>query len=164
MYRWWIMLFFLACTAAAVERESSTHPFTLTGNFIQGGLVVGRTVPGTQVFQDGQALRVSGNGEFLLGFTRDAPATSQLKLRLPGGELIEQTLQVATREYRIQRIDGLPPGKVTPRSAEDLARIRRDTAAVKKARARDDDRQDFLPGFDWPVTGPILRSPVRRSC
>ena len=155
MYRWWIMFFFLACNAAAIERESSTRPFTLSGNFVQGGLVVGRTVPGTQVFQDGQALRVSGNGEFLLGFTRDAPATSQLKLQLPGGELIEQTLQVATREYRIQRIDGLPPGKVTPRSAEDLARIRRDTAAVKKARARDDDRQDFLPGFDWPVTGPI---------
>lgn len=155
MYRWWIMLFFVACTSAAVARESSTRPYELSGNFVQGGLVVGRTQPGTRVFQDGQALRVSGNGEFLLGFTRDAPATSQLKLQLPGGEAVEQTLQVATRDYRIQRIDGLPPGKVTPRSAEDLAHIRRDSAAVKEARARDDDRLDFLPGFDWPVLGPI---------
>jgi murein DD-endopeptidase MepM/ murein hydrolase activator NlpD len=118
-------------------------------------MAVGKTLPGSTVHQDGQPVRVSAEGDFLLGFTRDAPATSTIRLELPTGEVIEETLQVASRDYRIQRIDGLPQRKVTPRTPEDLARIRRDAADAKKARARDDDRQDFLGGFDWPVVGPI---------
>jgi len=140
----------LSAVAGAAER-----PYTLSGELVQGGLVYGKAPPGSQVSQDGQALRVSDQGDFLLGFTRDAPATSQLRIERPDGKVEERSLQVAAREYRVQRIDGLPKSKVTPRSPEDLARIRRDAVAVGKARKRDDDRQDFLGGFVWPVTGPI---------
>jgi murein DD-endopeptidase MepM/ murein hydrolase activator NlpD len=129
--------------------------YTLKGELIQGGLVYGKAPPGSEVSQDGQPVRVSDDGDFLLGFTRDAPATSQLRIELPGGQVEERSLDVAAREYRIQRIDGLPKRKVTPRSPEDLARIRRDAVLVGKARARDDNRQDFLGGFVWPVIGPI---------
>jgi murein DD-endopeptidase MepM/ murein hydrolase activator NlpD len=107
------------------------------------------------VLQDGQSIRVGAAGDFVLGFTRDAPANSTLEVRLPDGREIDRTLAVRQREYRIQRIDGLPDAKVTPRSPEDLARIRKDAAAVGKARRRDDDRLDFLTGFDWPTIGPI---------
>lgn len=131
------------------------QPYELSGKLVQGGLVYGKTLPGSKVFQDGQALRVSAQGDFLLGFTRDAPPTSQLRVELPDGKAAEQTLEVARRDYQIQRIDGLPPGKVTPRSAQDLARIKRDNQLVGEARARDDDRLDFLGGFTWPLIGPI---------
>ncbi|MCB1790320.1 MAG: M23 family metallopeptidase [Gammaproteobacteria bacterium] len=127
----------------------------LDGDAIQGGLIVGHTLPGSKVSQDGQRLRVSAAGDFLLGFTRDAPATSALEIELPDGQRLEQTLQVEPREYQVQRIDGLPKSKVSPYKPEDLARIRKDVADAKKARARDDDRQDFLGGFAWPVLGPI---------
>jgi len=140
---------------AGALQAGAEAPYTLSGQFVQGGLVFGKAPPGSRVAQDGQVVRVSAQGEFLLGFTRDAPSTSKLRIELPEGPVIEKTLDVAAREYQIQRIDGLPPGKVTPRSAEDLARIRRDTAAVNAARAHDDDRQDFLGGFVWPVIGPI---------
>jgi murein DD-endopeptidase MepM/ murein hydrolase activator NlpD len=129
--------------------------YRLSGEVVQGGMVFGSTVPGSRVYQDGQALRVSAQGDFLLGFTRNAPASSSLRIELPSGEVIERSLNVAKREYRIQRIDGLPKSKVSPRKPEDLARIRRDVVEAKKARARDDDRQDFLDGFEWPVLGPI---------
>ena len=118
-------------------------------------MMVGSTTPGSRVYQDGQRVRVSGEGDFLLGFTRDAPATSALRIELPDGREVRRSLDVATREYQIQRIDGLPKAKVTPRRPEDLARIRRDITQAKQARDRDDDRQDFLAGFEWPVTGPI---------
>ncbi len=134
---------------------AANQPYRLDGKFVQGGLVVGKTLPGSRVFQDDQALRVSAAGDFLLGFTRDAPPESKIRVELPTGEVMEETLTVEARDYRIQRIDGLPDRKVRPRSAEDLAHIRRDVGAVRKARARDHDRQDFLVGFDWPVTGPI---------
>ena len=70
-------------------------------------------------------------------------------------EKIVKKLQVEQREYNIQRIDGLPPSKVTPMGEEVLRRIREETALVKNARKRDDSRLDFLEGFDWPLTGPI---------
>ena len=127
----------------------------LTGEAIQGGLIVGKTLPDSSVTQDGQAVRVSAHGDFLLGFTRDAPPTSNVTVNLPDGSELRRELKVERRDYAIQRIDGLPKAKVTPRKPEDLERIRRDVADVKKARARDDDRQDFLEGFDWPVLGRI---------
>jgi murein DD-endopeptidase MepM/ murein hydrolase activator NlpD len=128
---------------------------SLQGNFTQGGMVTGFSEPGAQVWQDGEPVRVSGAGVFLIGFGRDAPPTSELKIRYPDGREEQRTLQVAARDFRIQRIDGLPERKVTPRSAADLKRIREDALAVGKARQRDDPREDFLVGFMWPVQGPI---------
>lgn len=150
-----ILFSLLWCVAWGVVQAADGPAYRLSGTLIQGGLVQGRVAPGARVSQDGQAVRVSTQGEFLLGFGRDAPPSSQLRVELPDGQVVEERLQVAAREYRIQRIDGLPQGKVTPRSSEDLARIRRDAVAVNKARARDDDRQDFRGGFVWPLLGPI---------
>ncbi len=152
LLRW---IFCIALVASVSLAVAGSGEVTLDGKAVQGGLMFGSALPGSKVKQDGKALRVSSAGNFLLGFTRDAPASSNLEVILPDGRVHKQTLQVAARDYRIQRIDGLPPGKVTPRKPEDLARIRRDAADVGKARARDDDRQDFLGGFNWPVHGPI---------
>jgi murein DD-endopeptidase MepM/ murein hydrolase activator NlpD len=126
----------------------------LEGSVTQGGLVVGRTVPGAVVTVDGVAVRVSDEGVFLVGFGRDAGERTRLVVELPGCDRQERVLEVARRDYRIQRIDGLPDRKVSPR-AEDLERIRRDAALVRAARARDDARTDFLTGFVWPTLGPI---------
>lgn len=146
-----VLLHFPQVFAADLPAED----YALDGKLVQGGMAVGRTEPGSKVIQDGQAVRVSDAGVFLLGFTRDAPETSTLEIRQPDGDVIKETLSVARRDYKIQRIDGLPKGKVTPRKPEDLKRIREDVVAVKRARKRDDDRQDFLGGFAWPLQGPI---------
>lgn len=150
-----VLLWMFSGHLLAAETTISGENYRLSGQAVQGGMMVGSTSPGGRVFQDGQAVRVSAQGDFLLGFTRDAPADSMLNIKLPSGKVIKRSLKVATREYQIQRIDGLPKAKVTPRKPEDLARIRRDIAEAKKARSRDDDRQDFLTGFEWPVQGPI---------
>jgi len=126
----------------------------LDGPMTQGGLLVGHARPGSEVLHDGETVRVSPNGVFLIGFGRDASAASELKLTLPGGEIINHPLKVAPRQYKIQRIDGLPPRKVTPKP-EDLERIRADVAAAKAARKRDDARTDFLTGFQWPAQARI---------
>ncbi len=126
-----------------------------TGAFVQGGLVRGLVQPGATVKVDGKPVRVSEAGVFLVGFGRDAPAESRVQIRYPDGRTTEQVLRVAPREYRVQRIDGLPERKVTPRSKEDLARIREEAALSRAARRRDDPRTDFLVDFIWPVTGPI---------
>lgn len=150
-----ICLLCLSVVPVFASADIEDEGYRLSGKAIQGGMMVGSTTPGSRVYHDGQRVRVSGEGDFLLGFTRDAPATSALRIELPDGREVRRSLDVATREYQIQRIDGLPKAKVTPRKPEDLARIRRDIKEAKQARARDDDRQDFLAGFEWPVTGPI---------
>ena len=70
------------------------------------------------------------------------------------GRIERRVIEVAPREYRIQRIDGLPREKVTPPEAV-LARIREEGARVAAARANDDPRTDFRDGFVWPLTGRI---------
>ena len=96
----------------------------LDGPRTQGGLLRGRVPPGSTVEYEGDAVRVSADGWFLVGFGRDARAEAELVVVFPDGRRERQVLGVEPREYDIQRIDGLPPRKVTPRSEEDLARIR----------------------------------------
>lgn len=126
----------------------------LDGKLTQGALVIGRTDPGTKVKVDGESVRVSDDGVFLLGFGRDAPPKAQLEAIFPDGSSVRRDLKVAKRKYRVQRIDGLPPSKVSP-SEKDMVRIRKEYAQVRQARARNDPRADFLTGFTWPLTGPI---------
>lgn len=126
----------------------------LEGEPKQGALMIGRTEPGTIVKFNGDGVRVSKEGVFLLGFGRDAPEKARLDAQFPDGSTVRRELLVAQRAYDIQRIDGLPPRKVTP-SEEDMVRIREEYALVRKARNRDDARQDFLGGFRWPAKGRI---------
>ena len=127
---------------------------SLSGSFVQGGLVTGKSPPGTRVMVDGEPVRVSEEGYFLVGFDRDHAATSLVKAVFADGSIESRTLQVKKRDYDIQRIDGLPKRKVTPEKI-DYARIRKEAEAIKLARRRDDQRTDFLSGWIWPVEGPI---------
>jgi murein DD-endopeptidase MepM/ murein hydrolase activator NlpD len=127
---------------------------SLDGRQMRGGLMTGRTLPGTRVEQDGKAVRVSPDGLFLIAFGRDYPLETRLKLVYPDGRVEQRTLALADREYQIQRIDGLPDRKVTPQQ-RDLERIRKESAMIGKARLRDDPRVDFLSGWIWPATGSI---------
>lgn len=144
----WIFLWLLGSAWA------SGPAVDLEGPLRQGDLVKGRVEPGAQVFFDGHQVRVSKEGLFLIGFGRDAKPSSTLKVIFPDGTQETRKLKVAQRQYQIQRIEGLPSRKVTPR-AKDLARIRKEAAMVGKARERDDPRTDFLGGFVWPVQGEI---------
>jgi murein DD-endopeptidase MepM/ murein hydrolase activator NlpD len=133
---------------------SQAAPAVLKGRLIQGGMVIGETDPGNQVFYDGESIRVSPEGYFLLGFARDDALAHTLEVKRGGRRLERRTLVIEKRAYEIQRIDGLPPAKVTP-PEEEWERIKRETAMVKQARRLDDPRTDFLHGFIWPAQGVI---------
>jgi len=143
----------LFCLAAGTSQTMAD--VQLTGDFEQGSLVYGKVTPGALVTQDGRPVRISKEGDFLIGFNRDAAPSSVLEITLPGGEKLHRALQVKTRKYAIERIDGLAPAKVTPIKPEVLARIRAETKAAKQARTLDDPRTDFLAGFNWPLIGPV---------
>lgn len=152
----WLLLILLSSVGNMVfaDRQSVQSRFgaTFEGTFSQGGLVVGTTRPGATVMLDNQNVRVSQDGIFLLGFGRDAKSEWQLSITYPDGKNFDNPLNVSSRKYDIQYIDGLPSRMVNP-SAEDLKRIRADTKLVVNARRTDDARTNFLEGFDWPLVG-----------
>lgn len=140
--------------AAWLSAEALAGSLELEGTLTQGGLVIGITDPGARVSIDGSNVRVSSDGQFLIGFGRDAKPDALLRIRHPGGEVTEKNLKVAKRQYKVQRINGLAPRQVTPKP-EDLKRIRNDNAQIAKARRHDRDQTDFSSGFGWPAVGPI---------
>lgn len=124
------------------------------GVFAQGGIVFGQTEPGTELVLDDLPVRVDGDGAFVFGFHRDAPATSTLVVTRPDGTVQRRTLEIEAREFAVQRIDGLPENMVSP-PQEVMDRILRDIAEVKAARATERPDSDFRSGFVWPATGRI---------
>ncbi len=140
----WILL--TATPAAALE---------LNGPLTQGALIIGTADPGMKVSFDGRALRVDPeNGTFVFGIGRDHEAEATLTLTHADGRVETRTLAIVTRQWQIERIDGLPPRKVTPSEA-DLQRIRREGALINAARARDTESTIFIDGFVLPTPGRI---------
>lgn len=142
----------LVCIAAAVKLQAS--PMTLQGSLQQGSLLLGTVEMGSTAFYRDQVLPVTASGQFLLGLGRDAPSSIELRIVDAEGLQTVQKFAVAKREYRIQRVNGVPAKTVNPPAA-DLARIRNDSALVKSARREITAREDFLDGFQIPLDGPI---------
>ncbi len=120
----------------------------------QGGLAVGRVPPGATVSLDGGAAAATEDGTLLVAVGRDFPGQAELQITLADGTRYSESVPVQDREFKIQRIDGLPAKQVTP-PKEVLARIRREQAKVGKARATNRHQADFSGGFVWPLEGPI---------
>ncbi len=126
----------------------------LEGDFLQGGLIFGQAAPGAEVTLDGRRVRVTAAGRFIFGFGRDAPPGAVLEVVWLDSRVELRHLAVAKRDYKMQRIDGLPPKMVTPPEAV-LARIRAENGRIAEARAVDRAEPLFESGFVWPVVGPI---------
>jgi len=143
-----------AIFSAATGLRAECLPFS--GALEQGGFIWGRVNPGSTVTLGGQALDVLADGTTFAGFGREAPATMERVVNGPAQ--CRETLQIARREYRIQRVEGVPQKTVTP-PPEELERIRREAALVADARAPSLQRPDLLAsalaGFVWPARGPI---------
>lgn len=127
----------------------------LEGAFSQGGLVFGTTEPRARVELNGKPVRVSPDGLFLLGFGREADARAELRVAFANGTETLRRLDIAQRNYKIQRIDGLPPAKVTPKKPEVLERIKRERALIGAVRRNDGNEALFASGFLRPVEGRI---------
>ena len=145
-----LMVLPLLGAASALQADC----IALDGDLQEGGLAWGQVDPGTEVRLDGEALDVLPEGWFLMGFHRDAPSTQVLDV----GENCRVEIAISGREYRIQRVEGVPQRTVTP-PPEQLERIRRERALVRAAKAQRIERSDWLDqvrgAFRWPLTGPI---------
>ncbi|MCF6263180.1 MAG: M23 family metallopeptidase [Xanthomonadales bacterium] len=125
----------------------------LQGKVQPGAVLFGQAKAGSQVLLNDKAVPIAANGRFVIGFGRDAKGTFKLEeIHLQGRS--SQLIELQPREYKLEKIDGLPPSKVSPQKPEVLARIKREGAQVAAARTRRDaERLDYSDGFIWPVKG-----------
>jgi murein DD-endopeptidase MepM/ murein hydrolase activator NlpD len=144
-----IALFGFIVTNSVAASESPTF----IGSFQQGGLVLGQLAKAETVSYNGKLLKLNNKRQFLLGFGRNQPATAEIIIHQQSGDK-NIVLNIAARNYAIQKIEGVPQKTVTP-SKKDLDRIKQDIAIVRKARTLISGEDDFSAGFIQPAVGPI---------
>lgn len=148
------VLVLLMALAAPAKAQDIDGAEILTGNAVEGGLIIARTDPANQIMLDDSAVEIGENGIFVIGFHRDSDAPVTLRIIAADGRVKTSLLSPRQRDYNIQRIDGLKSTMVTP-PATVLARIKSDGDAVRAARQRQAPLGDFWRGFDWPALGRI---------
>ncbi len=128
---------------------------SLEGELIQGGMVTGQVPSGTSLSIDGKQIMITDNGYFAFGFGRDAAKTSELIIlsKTTPDEIVQ--LKIKQRDYKIQRINGLPSDKVNPRTEQQRAKIKADGILVKQARNARSLKANFRQPFIWPAAGRI---------
>ena len=141
-------------TSILVLTSGTVSAVELTGSAIQGGLIFGQTAPGSNISLDGTVISISADGRFVIGFDRDESGNRELQITLPDGKVLRESMTVRSREYAIERVDGLPPATVTPDPAA-LERIREDARMVSTARQHRDKQAYYANGFTWPAKGRI---------
>ena len=156
---------FVAGNLQAAVDCAALRPAAVPAQVPQGGIVRGQvptgsglSLLGTEVVGSAalaiRQLRVGNAGEFVFGVGRDASGPVRLHLETADGLACDFDLKVTPREWKLERVDGVPEATVEPPPAI-AARIEREQALVAKARERDDNRNDFANNFDWPLTGRI---------
>ncbi|MDO9336383.1 MAG: M23 family metallopeptidase [Caulobacter sp.] len=123
----------------------------LSGVYQQGGFAFGRTTPRADLWLDDEAVgRAGPGGLFVLGFDRDAAATSTLRVSGAGGS-VSHVFDLAPGDFDIQRISGLPQDQVSPSDPALLARLKQQNALKQAALASRIDTEDFRAGFAMPL-------------
>lgn len=141
----------LVCLSQTVQAKVLLE---LDGEIKQGGLVVGITSPGNEVYFDKDPLKVSRHGLFTLGFSRDDEQTHELKIVKTDGNKLVQYLTPSKRKYNVQSIEGIDK-KIMQPSAKALKQITKDSIQIRAARAISSDNIDFAHGFKAPHSGRI---------
>jgi murein DD-endopeptidase MepM/ murein hydrolase activator NlpD len=120
----------------------------------QGSLIVGRMLVDGDVYLEDKKLALTETGEFVFGVGRDSALKIELEVKQATGSAVFP-ISIAKREWRIERVDGLPPNKVNPTSPETLARIKQEGAQVTKARQGTSFQTAFMMQFIKPAEGRI---------
>ena len=125
----------------------------LEGNFVQGGLVKGKTNSKIEIKFKDKLLRKNSDGYFIIGFGRDHPDIAYLSIK-PKKIWLKKSIVVKKRIYKTQVINGLQKKMVTPpKSFYD--RIKKENKSIKHIRGLDSNVDYIFQKFNWPAKGII---------
>ena len=109
---------------------------------------------GAKIYINKKEVKVSEDGFFVFGIDKDRKLDITIieKIDNKSKKIVKKVLK---REYKIQRIDGLPEKKVTP-PEEFYARIKKENKLIGVAREIDSDLPFFKDKFIIPVEDAII--------
>ena len=142
MIRFFFVLIFITNQVSALE---------LKGTFEQGSLIIGKTNPSNEIYVDQKKLKVSKEGYFIFGISRDRKKNIIISIN-KDNKAREVIKVVKSRKFKVQKIDGLPKRKVSPND-EDMKRIRKEGKLIAKAKNVNSDLSFFFKDFIRPVDG-----------
>ena len=132
----------------------NSYAVEFQGSFKQGSFILGKTNPNSKVFIDKTKVRVSEDGYFAFGISRDRKNNIIIKIvENEKTEIIEK--KIFKKKYVIQKIDGLPPKQVTP-PPEVYDRIKKDNKLIGDARSVDTPLIFFKEKFIYPLEKYII--------
>ena len=139
-----LLIIFISSSAFAIDFE---------GKFIQGHFIIGKTEPKSKIWIDKKPVKVSSDGFFVFGIDRDRKYDVTIT-KMNKGKKEKIVKKIQKREYKIQRIDGLPEKKVTP-PKELYDRIKRENKIISDARSIDSNltffKNKFIPPLDKAI-------------
>ena len=132
----------------------SLNAAEFSGTFYQGNFIIGKTTPKSIVLIDKKKIKVSKQGFFAFGLSKDRK--NDLTIEVINDNINKKIIKkVLKKKYKIQRIDGLPKKQVTP-PKEVYARIKNDNKLISKARSVNSDLTFFNSKFNLPLTNSII--------
>ena len=153
-----LFILFIFKINPCVAKETITLDYNntkvfLEGDFIQGGLVKGKTDNNISLKFKKRLLRKTPKGLFVIGFGRDHPQIANLSLKI-NQKWITKNINIKKRVYKTQIINGLEKKMVTPpKSFYD--RIIRENKVIKEIRNLDSDIDFIFQKLNWPAKGII---------
>jgi len=140
-----VIIYFYSSIVQAVEFQ---------GKFEQGSFIIGKAQKGSKVQIDNRKIRITKDGYFAFGLDRDRKKNVVIKISVnQNTKIIEK--KILKRDYKIQRIDGLPKKHVTP-PPEVYERIKKDNILIGEARSIDTAYNYFKNKFINPVDKYII--------
>ena len=140
-----LLIIFISSRAFAIDFE---------GKFRQGHFIIGKTEPKSKIWIDKKPIKVSSDGFFVFGIDRDRKYDVVIT-KMNEGKKEKIVKKIQKREYKIQRIDGLPEKKVTP-PKEFYDRIKRENKIISNARSIDSNLTFFKNKFILPLDKAII--------
>ncbi len=141
-----------AATQGLLDMNAGVTDIDLPRSAYQADMILGHAAPGTVLTVGNHTLRIGRDGVFVFAIARDATGSVPVLATTPDGHRYRLAVQVQPREWKIERVNGVPPKTVNP-PPEIAARIEREQASVAAVRDRDDAREDYLVDFIAPVSG-----------
>jgi len=126
----------------------------LKGKFYQGNFILGKVNNSSKVFIDNKEIKVSSQGYFVFGLSKDRKNNVKIKV-ITDGSTKQVNKKVYKKQYKIQKIDGLPKKQVTP-PEEVYERIKNDNKLISKARSVNSNLEFFSNEFQMPLINSII--------
>ena len=143
---------YIAALVVLLSQPAWAFDVTLIGRLEQGGIITGTAPVGASITYNGHTVPTNERGAFVFGIDRDAPPAAVLKVTYAKGAVETRELQISKRDWKIDRVDGVPQKLVTP-DPETAAKIIAENKIMAEARNTLELTPFYETGFMRPVEG-----------